>query len=98
MSTPDFCNICQCRVQSGGWDSHVTGRAHCRKAALRAQSILQSAQRDRNGVAVSAQDTSLDFGVVDPGRVSQVVKTFTLKVTVENSEFMVLEPQWTSRS
>ncbi|KAI9508245.1 RNA helicase [Russula earlei] len=98
MSAPDFCGICQCRVPAQGWDPHVAGKAHCRKAGLRTESILQLAQRDRNGVTVSSQDTGLDFGVVSPGMVSRAVKSFTLKVTIQTSEFMVLEPQWTSRS
>ena len=98
MSAPESCDICQCGVPKGGWDSHIRGRAHCRRAALRREAVLQSAHRDRDGVAVSSQDAGLDFGVVDPGRVAQVSKSFTLKVTTETAEFMVLEPQWTSSS
>ncbi|KAI0293936.1 P-loop containing nucleoside triphosphate hydrolase protein [Russula brevipes] len=98
MSAPDFCDICQCRVPGAGWDSHVAGKGHCRKAGLRAQAVLESAQRDRNGVTVSTQDCALDFGVVNPRTVSQVVKTLTLTAAAESAELLVLDPQWTSRS
>jgi hypothetical protein len=93
-----FCDACQCDVPGGGWDTHVVGRKHCRKAGLRAEAALQSAQRDRNGVSIPTQDTELDFGVIDPGAVSKVSKSFTLKVTSETAEFQVLNPQWTSNS
>ena len=96
MSEIQYCDICQCDVPAGGWDSHVVGRAHCRKAGLRTEDALQSARRDRNGVSVTQQDTELDFGVVGPSEVSKVVKSFVLKVTTETAEFMVLDPQWTS--
>ncbi len=69
MSALESCDICQCGVPKGGWDSHIRGRAHCRRAALRREAVLQSAHRDRDGVAVSSQDAGLNFGVVDPGRV-----------------------------
>ena len=98
MSGLEYCDICQCNVPGQGWDSHVAGRAHCRWAGLRTESALQSAQRDRNGVSVSTQDTLLDFGVVEPNAASTVVKSFVLKVTTETAEFMVLDPQWISSS
>jgi hypothetical protein len=98
MSAVQYCDICLCNVPGGGWDSHVAGRAHCRKAGMRTADALQSAQRDRNGVSVTEQDTELDFGVVGPSEVSKAVKSFVLKVTTETAEFMVLDPQWTSSS
>jgi hypothetical protein len=94
----EFCDICQCDVPGGGWDLHVRGKAHCRNASMRASTVLQSAHRDKNGISVSSQDSGLDFGVVEPGRVSQTSKSFTLKVTIDSAEFMVLDPQWTSSS
>jgi hypothetical protein len=94
----EFCNICQCNVPAGGWAGHVAGKLHCRKASLRTAAVLQSSHRDKNGVSVSTQETGLDFGIVDHGKASEVVKYFTLKVTTETSEFMVLGPQWTSAS
>ena len=97
MSESQFCDICQ-RYVTGQWDSHVAGKAHCRNVGLRTESALQSAQRDRNGVSVSTQDTSLDFGVVEPSAASTVVRSFVLKVTTETAEFMVLEPQWAASS
>jgi len=96
MSEAEFCDVCQCDVPVGGWDTHVVGKAHCRMAGLRTEAALQSAQRDRNGVSVPTQDDELDFGVVNPSAASKVVKSFTLKVTSETAEFMVLDPQWTS--
>lgn len=95
MSETEFCDVCQCDVPSGGWDTHVIGRAHCRNAGLRTEAALLSARRDRNGVSVPTEDTELDFGVVDPSAASKVLKSFTLKVTTK-AEFMVLDPQWTS--
>ena len=96
MSGTDFCDVCQCDIPGGGWDDHVVGRAHCRKAGLRTQAALQSARRDRNGVSVPTQDDELDFGVIDPSAAPKASKSFTLKVTSETAEFMVLDPQWTS--
>ncbi|KAH9983175.1 P-loop containing nucleoside triphosphate hydrolase protein [Russula compacta] len=98
MSASSSCDICQCQVPTGGWDSHVRGKAHCRKAGLRTEAVLQSAHRDRNGVSVSTPDNGLDFGVVDPGRIPETMKFFILKATTESSEFLVLDPQWTSGS
>ena len=93
-----FCDICQCQVPGGGWASHVAGKAHCRRASSRKEAVLESSNRNRNGVSVSTQETGLDFGIVDPGKASEVVKYFVLKVTTETGEFMVLGPQWTSMS
>jgi hypothetical protein len=100
MSDTQFCDVCQCDVPNGagGWEIHVVGRAHCRKAGLRTDAALQSAQRDRNGVSVPTQDAELDFGVIEPRAASGIVKSFTLKVTTLTAEFMVLAPQWTSSS
>lgn len=100
MSAIDFCDVCQCKVPGGarGRDVHNRGKAHCRKAGLRTEAVLLSAHRDRNGVSVSSQETGLDFGVVEPGRVSRAFKSFVLKVTTETADFMVLEPRWTSSS
>jgi hypothetical protein len=92
----DFCDDCQCDVPSGGWDTHVAGRVHCRKAGLRTEAALESAQRDRNGVSIPTQDADLDFGIIEPSAASKAEKSFTLKVTSETAEFMVLDPQWTS--
>ena len=96
MSAPESCDVCQCRVPVGGWDSHIRGRVHCRRAGLRTESVLLSAHRDRNGISVSSQETGLDFGVVEPGRL--LSKSFVLKATTETADFMVLEPRWTSSS
>jgi hypothetical protein len=93
-----FCDICQCQIPRRSWPSHVAGKAHRRKASLRTQAVLESSHRNRNGVSVSTQETGLDFGVVDPARVSEVVKHFILKLTTVTGEFMVLGPQWTSGS
>lgn len=98
MSAPEFCDVCQCSVPVGGWDSHIRGKAHCRKAGLRTEAVLLSANRDRNGVSVSSQETGLDFGVVEPGRVSRVSRSFILKATTATADFMVLQPRWTSSS
>jgi len=100
MSASNFCDVCQCRVPGGGRerDAHIRGKAHCRKAGLRTEAVLLSAHRDRNGVSVSSQETGLDFGVVEPGRVSRAFKSFVLKATTETADFMVLEPRWTSSS
>lgn len=99
MSDTQYCDVCQCDVPDGaeGWDTHAIGRAHCRKAGLRTDAALQSAQRDRNGISVPTQDAELDFGVLEPRAAPKAVKSFTLKVTTATAEFMVLDPQWTSR-
>jgi hypothetical protein len=96
MSEDEYCEVCQCDLPPGGWDLHAAGRSHCRKSGLRTEAALQSAQRDRNGVSVPTQDAELDFGVVDPSDAPKVRKSFTLKVTSETAEFMVLDPQWVS--
>jgi hypothetical protein len=96
MSGTLFCDLCQCDVPSEGWNIHVEGRAHCRKAGIKTENALQSAQRDRNGISIPSQDADLDFGVVDPSAASRAEKSFTLKVTSKIAEFMVLDPQWTS--
>src|SRR5712691_3335274 len=98
MPASEFCDVCQCSMPAGARDSHIRGRAHCRKAGLRTEAVLLSAHQDRRGVSVSSQETGLDFGVVEPGRVSQVSKSFTLKATTGTGDFMVLEPRWTSSS
>jgi len=100
MSASDFCDVCQCKVPGGarGRDVHNRGKAHCRKAGLRTEAVLLSTHRDRNGVSISSQETGLDFGVVEPGRVSRAFKSFVLKATTETADFMVLEPRWTSSS
>jgi hypothetical protein len=91
-----YCDVCQCEVPGGGWDTHASGRSHCRNAGARTEAALQSAQRDRNGVSIPTQDAELDFGVVEPKAASKVVKSFTLKVKTETAEFMVLDPHWIS--
>jgi helicase MOV-10 len=96
MSENEYCDICQCDIPGGGWDTHAVGRSHCRNVGLRTEAALQSAQRDRNGVSVPTQDAELDFGVVNPSDASKVRKSFTLKVTSETAEFMILDPQWVS--
>lgn len=96
MSGSEHCDVCQCDLPAGAWDTHAAGRSHCRKAGLRAEAALQNARRDRNGVSVPTQDAELDFGVVDPSDVSKVRRFFTLKITKETAEFMVLDPQWVS--
>lgn len=98
MTGIEFCDVCQRNVPGGGWDAHAAGRAHCRNSGLRAEEVLQSAQRDRNDVSVPTQDDELDFGVVEPSATSKVVKSFTLKVTSDTAEFMVLDPQWVSNA
>lgn len=94
----DFCEICQCSVPQGNWDAHVIGRSHCRKVGWRYEDALQSVHQDRNGVSVSTKDSdcTLDFGVIDPGIVSQAVKT--IKIMTGTEEFMLLDPKWTSSS
>ena len=83
MSETRFCDICQCKVPGGGWEIHISGRAHCRKVGT--------------GVSVTP-DTELDFGVVDPSVVLRVVNSFVLSVTIRTVEVVVLDPQWTSSS
>ena len=96
MSEDAHCDLCDCTVPGEGWDNHLAGRMHCRNAGLGLQNALQNSQKDRNGVSVPTQDAELDFGVVNPDDVAKAEKSFTLKVSSETAEFMILDPQWVS--